>query len=105
MATDKKDYEDTIKAMIDHSTLTALINKLNKIFVGTEDAVLRNHLGPIIGNFKQAALNQTKQTVQTLRLDDPRFQPVAAYCKKCIESTKPQWQIIAEKHGWGPLPK
>jgi hypothetical protein len=90
MTTDKKDYQDTLKALIDHSTLAALINKLNKIFVGTEDAVLRNHLGPIIANFKQAALNQTKATVGTLRLDDPRFQPIAAYCTKCINSTKPQ---------------
>jgi hypothetical protein len=30
------------------------------------------------------------------------FKSVVEYCQKCIGSTKPQWQIIAEHHGWGP---
>jgi hypothetical protein len=30
------------------------------------------------------------------------FKSVVEYCHKCIDSTKSQWQIIAEHHGWGP---
>ena len=30
------------------------------------------------------------------------FNAVAQYCVETIRSKKPQWQIIAERHGWGP---
>ena len=30
------------------------------------------------------------------------YQPLVAYCQQCLAIIKPQWQIIAEQHGWGP---
>ena len=24
------------------------------------------------------------------------------YCARCVQEAKPQWQVIAEKHGWVP---
>ena len=102
MANDKKDYEDTLRAMLDHSTTNTLINKLNKVFVATEDTDLRKLLAPVIRTFKEAATLQTKQVAGAVSVNDPRYRPLVDYCRQCINSVKPQWQIIAERHGWGP---
>ncbi len=103
MAIDKKDYQSVLNALLDHSTLTALINKLNKVYVSTEDSVLKKALGGIISTLKQAFLGQPKKAqIAALNLNDPRYQPLVEYCEKCLKSIKPQWQIIAEQHGWGP---
>ncbi len=103
MATDKKDYQAVLNALLDHSTLAALINKLNKVWVATEDSSLKKALGSVIGPLKLASLNQTKKSqVLSLNIKDPSYQPLFEYCQQCLASIKPQWQIIAEQHGWGP---
>lgn len=103
MASDKKEYQAVLTALLDQSTVTALINKLNKVVVATEDMTLRKGLWQVLQVLNQAATLQTKKSsVGAVRLDDPRYKPLADYCQISINSIKPQWQVIAEQHGWGP---
>ena len=107
MATDKKDYQSVLGALVDYGTLASIINKLNRVLITTEDADLKKLIEPVVARVDKALRDvpHGKQSVkaslrQQLKVEP--FKSVAEYCQKCIGSTKPQWQIIAEHHGWGP---
>ena len=107
MATDKKDYQSVLGALVDYGTLASIINKLNKVLIATEDSHLQKLIEPVVARVDKVLrdLPGGKKSVkaslrQQLKVEP--FKSVVEYCQKCISSTKPQWQIIAEHHGWGP---
>ncbi len=100
MANDKKTYQTTIDALMTYGTYASIINKLNKVYVSTEDADLKKALFAIICNLKEVASIKNKTT--SLPLDAPLYKQIIEYCENCIQSMKPEWQITAEKHGWKP---
>jgi len=107
MATDKKDYQSVLGALVDYGTLAAMINKLNRVLIATEDADLKKLIEPVITRVEKVLrdLPHGKQSMKTSlrqQLKVEPFKSVAEYCQQCIGSTKPQWQIVAEHHGWGP---
>lgn len=106
MAGDKKDYEAVLGVLVEHGTLSSFINKLNKVSIATEDDELRKAITPVVWNLEkslQSFPNNKKSAKLTLTpsSDLPPFKTLARYCLECIQSKKPQWQIIAERHGWG----
>lgn len=102
MGKDKKDYEETLVALTARGALTSIVNKVRKVALMTEDEQLRRLLAPIVNRLDEAIRNQGKVKGQGLNLADPSFKPVMDYCNAAIASAKPQWQIIAERHGWRP---
>jgi len=48
MATDKKDYQSVLSALVDYGTLASIINKLNRVLITTEDADLKKLIEPVI---------------------------------------------------------
>jgi len=107
MATDKKDYQSVLGALVDYGTLESIINKLNRVFIATEDTHLKKLIEPVVARVDKVLrdLPGGKKSVkaslrQQLKVEP--FKSVVEYCQKCIASTTPQWQIIAEHHGWGP---
>jgi hypothetical protein len=101
----KKDYQTVLTILASHATITSYINKFAKTWATTEDSKLKNYLGTLISHLKQAARGQTKPNqVLSLRLTEEPYKSIAVYCNACLQSEKPQWQIIAEQHGWGPRP-
>jgi hypothetical protein len=107
MAADKKDYQTVLGALVDYGTLASIINKLNRVFIATEDTDLKKLIEPVVARIDKVLrdLPSGKKSVrascrQQLKVEP--FKSVVEYCQKCIGSTKPQWQIIAEHHGWGP---
>jgi hypothetical protein len=107
MATDKKDYQSVLGTLVDYGTLPSIINKLNRVIIATEDTDLRKLIEPVVTRVDKALRdlpNGKKSMRVSLRqqLTVKPFKSVVEYCQKCIDSTKPQWQIIAEHHGWGP---
>jgi len=110
MAADKKDYHAVLSALVDYGTLASIINKLNRVLITTEDTDLKNVIEPVVARVDKALrdLPHGKQSMKTSlrqQLKVEPFKSVAEYCQHCIGSTKPQWQIIAEHHDWGPKPK
>jgi hypothetical protein len=107
MAGDKKDYQYVLGVLVDYGTLPTIINKLNRVLIATEDPDLKKLIEPVLARVDKALrdLPGGKKNVRaSLRqqLTVEPFKSVVEYCQKCIGSTKPQWQIIAERHGWGP---
>ena len=107
MAADKKDYQSVLGALVDYGTLASIINKLNRVLIATEDTDLKKLIEPVVARVDKVLrdLPSGKQSVraslrQQLKVEP--FKSVVEYCEKCIGTTKPQWQIIAEHHGWGP---
>ena len=107
MAADRKDYQSVLGALVDYGTLASIINKLNRVLIATEDTELKELIEPVVARVDKVLrdLPNGKKSV-TVSLRQQRtvepFKSVDEYCQKCIGSTKPQWQIIAEYHGWGP---
>ena len=107
MATDKKDYQSVLGALVDYGTLASIINKLNRVLIATEDTDLKKLIKPVVVRVDKVLrdLPSGKKSVKASLRQQLKVQPfksVVEYCQKCIGSTKPQWQIIAEHHGWGP---
>ncbi|MGD1083013.1 MAG: hypothetical protein ABR881_32265 [Candidatus Sulfotelmatobacter sp.] len=107
MAGDKKDYHSVLGVLVDYATLPTIINKLNRVLIATEDAELKKFIEPVVARTDKALrdLPGGKKNVRvSLRqqLTVEPFKAAVEYCQKCIDSAKPQWQIIAERHGWTP---
>jgi len=107
MAADKKDYESVLGTLVDYGTLASIINKFNRVHITTEDADLRKLIEPVIAGIDKVLrdLPISKKSVRASLRQQLKVEPyksVVEYCQKCIGSKKPQWQIIAERHGWGP---
>jgi hypothetical protein len=110
MAADKKNYESVLGALVDHANLASTINKLNKVLITTQDPDLRKLISPVVSRVEKELRdlpNDKKSLKGSFRqaLKDEPYKSIVDYCQKCISSTKPQWQIIAERHGWGPKTK
>jgi hypothetical protein len=101
MTIDKKEYQAVEAALLSYSTLPVHINRFSKIFVETEDASLKKLLAAVVRQLKLASLNQSKG-VASLRIQDSPYKELADYSQRCLASVKPQWQLIAEQHGWQP---
>ncbi len=107
MATDKKDYQSVLGALVDYGTLASIINKLNRVVIATEDADLKKLIEPVVARIDKVLrdLPISKKSVRASLRGQLKVEPyksVVEYCQKCIGSAKPQWQIIAEHHGWAP---
>jgi hypothetical protein len=48
MATDKKDYQSVLGALVDYGTLASIINKLNRVLIATEDTDLKKLIEPVV---------------------------------------------------------
>lgn len=99
------EYLQVIEACTSISSLTQYQNKLNKILFATEDPLLNKLLAPVVGNLNDAFKKVTSSAVASkktqLNVNVEPYKPLLYYCARCMKA-KPQWQIIAEQHGWGP---
>ena len=107
MTADKKDYQSVLGALVDYGTLPTIINKLNRVLIATEDAELKKLIEPVVARVDKVLrdLPSGKKSMRASLRQQLKVEPFNAaveYCQKCIGSTKPQWQIIAERHGWAP---
>jgi hypothetical protein len=107
MATDKKEYQSVLGALVDYGSLASIINKFNRVLITTEDTNLKTLIEPVVARVDKVLrdLPDSKKSIRASLRQQLKVEPyksVVEYCQKCIGSTKPQWQIIAEHHGWGP---
>jgi len=90
--------------MSEVKTLASHITSLGKIRVASEDAQLNSALDVLIRDLQFAhAKSKNKSTpVAIASGTSPDVQSIIAYCKRAIGTRKPEWQILAERHGWTP---
>lgn len=96
MPPDKKDYIDTVESLTALATFISIRGKLNKVRARTEDQKLVSGLDAVIRVFDASRV----RIATTPDLTRPEFKALFQYCKETIESGKPQWQVLAERHGW-----
>ena len=107
MANDKKYYQTVISALTEHAAITSISNKLKTVYSATEDDDLKHKLSPVIVTVNEIIkdappkVRSLKGSLQQQVRNEP-YKSLVEYCQGCINSIKPQWQIIAERNGWGP---
>lgn len=102
-AISSKDYLVVIETLMAIASLPSRINKLNKTWAATEDEALRSHVGTVIGYLENAWRSSGGSSkAVSIRIDLEPYKPVIRYCRACIDTGKPQWQLLAEKNGWLP---
>jgi hypothetical protein len=102
-------YEETIAALQSMRSIAAHLTALQKIRVKTEDTQLEKLLGNALTSLQNgyalaAAKKSPGLTTPTALADgnDADVKAVIAYCQTHIGTSKPEWQVLAERHGWTP---
>ncbi|RZI43713.1 hypothetical protein EGT07_08060 [Herbaspirillum sp. HC18] len=96
MASDKKDYIDTIEAITTCATAISIRNKLSKVRARTEDQRLADLLDTAIRRLDTSS----SRALDSLNLSRQEYGKLHQYCKTTMDTMKPQWQILAERNGW-----
>jgi len=102
-------YEETLVSLQAMRTVTAHLTALQKIRVKTEDTHLAKLLGNALTSLQNAHAHAvTKKapglTTPTALTDgtDSHVKAVLSYCQTYIGTSKPEWEVLAERHGWMP---
>jgi hypothetical protein len=100
-----KSYKDVLRSAKEAKTIAAHITALGKIRAKTEDDVLLDKIDKAIGSLQGAHATAKKGKSTPTCLDkakDLRVKGLIEHCERTIVDDKPEWQVIAERHGWGP---
>lgn len=99
-------YEKIISELKDLKSVASHITSLGKIMNKTEDTRLQKLLAEVIRElqhmhirpdfkYKSTPLNLINGKSNTIR-------ELINYCMTFITVQKPEWQVLAERHGWAP---
>jgi hypothetical protein len=90
--------------MTEVKTLSSHMTALGKIRADSEDDALNGVIDNLIRELQYAHANsKNKSTPTSLAAGtSSEVQAIIGYCKKAIGTKKPEWQILAERHGWNP---
>lgn len=97
-------YEKTLKSLKEVKTFSSHITALGKILNSSEDTSLNQLLEFLIKELQLSHL-KSKNKSTPLSLEKATATEVTRlieYCKLAVGSKKPEWQILAERHGWTP---
>ena len=99
-------YEETISALKDLKSIAAHITSLGKIMNKTEDPQLQKLLVEVIMELQRTHIRPDFKYKSTpLNLINGKsnvIRELIDYCMNFITAKKPEWQVLAERHGWVP---
>lgn len=98
-------YSKTIEAMMVTALPPARANKFIAIYTKTEDQELKVRLDAAIKLLRSSEYREGVAPTSAgdrLDLEHPQWKPLRLFCEEAIASQKPEWQVIAERHGWLP---
>ncbi|RQU97763.1 hypothetical protein [Burkholderia cenocepacia] len=104
---DKKDYQSVLIAFDRIGTLESTLNQLTKVHVETEDKKLKGALEKLTNAIRVQLGTKGKTRLLGLptHIDQglrAAIEQVRKYCQAAIDSTDPQWVILARAAGWTP---
>lgn len=97
-------YEKFLKAVSEVKTLSSHMTALGKIKSASEDEKFIAAIDAIIPHLQRAHIASTSKSTP-VALDNTSIQEINSLisaCKKVVGSKKPEWQVLAERNGWGP---
>jgi hypothetical protein len=97
-------YQKTLNSLMEVKTMSSHMAALGKIKVPSEDTALNQLIEAVIRELQiEYATRKSKSTPVSLdKATAPEFKRLVEYCQRAIGSKKPEWQILAERHGWAP---
>lgn len=107
--TDGKEYQKAIEVCTTLSAWSTKQGKFTVLALATEDDVFRDLLetaknGAYRAHVRLASMKPPQHTGKAIAPPgEPVFANLVAYCEKQLASQKPQWQNLAERHGWAPV--
>lgn len=105
---EKKLYQDVLVILEKRSTRRAEHNSLATIEVQSEDRLLKEKIQAYRKNLIRlpekatSAFWNSPKVVEVRKEIEKCRKELAEYCQNVLASNKPEWQIIAEQHGWKP---
>lgn len=105
-----KIYEELVEELVKPYRVSNGIGhkvaKLNKFKEQTEDELVQTSIDSIILHLKDSSklrtLKRYKASNKEAEIATNLMCKLAAYCQIQIETNKPEWMILAERHGWTP---
>lgn len=93
-------------------SFSAHATNLSRIAARTEDEQLRALLETLLSALHAASMRAKQKDVRSApgKLVGaeallPPVAPLSAYCQRMLVNKKPEWQVLAERHGWTPPTK
>lgn len=114
-SSEKKHYRTALKLLDTTATGTSLANKFHELSIDSEDPDLKvgakfvsDLVRPQI-SISDSKINVLNLANRLLHSNGPGHKQKGElilkwkkYCEGVVNSTMPEWQIIATKHGWAP---
>jgi len=97
-------YEKVLESISEFKTLSSHISSLGKLRLKTEDDNLVKGIELVI-NQLQIAHSRVKNKSAPVSVEKSNFQAahsLVSYCRQMIGTKKAEWQVLAERNGWGP---
>lgn len=98
-------YQKTIDSLKKTQTAAQHISGLGKILTSTEDPQLQRLVNVVYSSLQQAHKNAKSGKTTPGHIynsPDNAIRGLIAYCESHIQAGKPEWQVMAERHGWTP---
>lgn len=99
-------YQKVLVELDKNSSIKAQYNNLVKILYSTEDRQLKFFINSWLNVLDNAehyrVRNLPNHVIGYLNENSHVKQNLIDYCNDIIRTSKPEWQILAEKHGWKP---
>lgn len=99
-------YRETLAEIHEVKTISAHITGFGKILNKTEDPALQQQIDRVIKMLQKihadpnAKGKSTPQSLQAAR--STSLSALIEYCSNHVGANKPEWQVLAEQHGWAP---
>lgn len=98
-------YKKVLESTKEAKTIASHITALGKIRAKTEDDVLLGKIDKAIGSMQSAHAKAKNGKSTPTFLDkstDRAVRDPIEHCATMASSDKPEWQVVAERNGWGP---
>lgn len=97
-------YRNVITSLTVPKTLSAHMVSLGKIADATEDPTLKKLLVALIRaiGYDHVGTKHKSTPVTLVANTATDLRATIRYCEQALATEKPEWQILAEHHGWTP---
>ena len=100
-------YGKIIKSVTEVRTVSLHMSALGKFMADTEDHQLYNSIQNAIFDLQFQMRNCIGRPIPTSLMfaPTPALVQLVNYCAFHKQAKKPEWQVLAERHGWSPPEK
>lgn len=95
------EYRKVLEQLEKTGTISQKYNSMLKLLYSTEDSTLIGLLRKYC-DIKRSCIGHKMISDSVAKETRDSIASIKEYCNMRIEENKPQWQIIAEQHGWRP---